>query len=158
MELIRRIAFMRPNPAAGLDRSFSVPMTAAIAGSPSTRGLKSLYELPGPEAEVGHCVHRMALHPSRPDVLFMQKHWDVMRSDNAGEHWAEVSGNLPTDFGFPIEVHSHQPETIYVVPITSDSLLTMVCACALRGACFVVTPSMQPVAATCPTRRCRSVE
>ncbi len=88
---------------------------------PINRGLRSQY-IPDPNAEVGHCVHRIALHPSRPDVLFMQKHWDVMRSDNAGDDWYEVSGNLPTDFGFPIEVHAHEPETIYVVPITSDSL------------------------------------
>ena len=85
------------------------------------KGLKSQYELPDPDAEVGHCVHRIAIHPSRPDVLFMQKHWDVMRSDNAGELWHEVSGNLPSDFGFPIDVHAHEPETIYVVPIKSDS-------------------------------------
>ena len=85
------------------------------------RGLKSQFELPDPEAEVGHCVHRIAMHPSRPDVLFMQKHWDVMRSNDAGESWYEVSGNLPTDFGFPIDVHAHEPETIYVVPIKSDS-------------------------------------
>ncbi len=87
---------------------------------PINRGLKSQY-IPDPDAEIGHCVHRIALHPSRPDVLFMQKHWDVMRSDNRGESWHEVSGNLPTDFGFPIEVHAHQPETIYVVPIKNDS-------------------------------------
>jgi photosystem II stability/assembly factor-like uncharacterized protein len=86
---------------------------------PINRGLRSQY-IPDPEAEVGHCVHRIAMHPSRPDTLFMQKHWDVMRSDDAGENWREVSGNLPTDFGFPIEVHAHEPETIYVVPITSD--------------------------------------
>jgi len=85
------------------------------------RGLKSLYELPDPNAEVGHCVHRIAMHRSRPGLLFMQKHWDVMRSDDAGESWHEVSGNLPTDFGFPIDVHAHQPDTIYVVPIKSDS-------------------------------------
>jgi hypothetical protein len=85
------------------------------------RGLKSPYELPDPDAEVGHCVHRIAMHPSRPNVLFMQKHWDVMRSDDAGESWHEVSGNLPTDFGFPVAVHAHEPETIYVVPIKSDS-------------------------------------
>ncbi len=85
------------------------------------RGLKSPYELPDPDAEVGHCVHRIALHPSRPDVLYMQKHWDVLRTDNAGDQWHEVSGNLPTDFGFPIDVHAHEPETIYVVPIKSDS-------------------------------------
>jgi hypothetical protein len=88
---------------------------------PINRGLRSQY-IPDPDAEVGHCVHRIAFHPSRPDVLFMQKHWDVMRSDNGGDQWYEVSGNLPTDFGFPIEVHAHEPETIYVVPITSDSL------------------------------------
>ncbi len=87
---------------------------------PINRGLKSPY-LPDPEAEVGHCVHRIAMHPSRPGVLFMQKHWDVLRSDDAGEHWREVSGNLPTDFGFAIDVHAHEPETIYVVPIKSDS-------------------------------------
>ena len=87
---------------------------------PINRGLRSEYN-PDPSAEVGHCVHRIAMHPSRPNVLFMQKHWDVMRSDDAGESWREVSGNLPTDFGFPIEVHAHEPDTIYVVPIKSDS-------------------------------------
>jgi len=88
--------------------------------TPINKGLKSQY-IPDPEAEVGHCVHRIALHPSRPDTLYMQKHWDVMRTDDAGGQWTEVSGNLPTDFGFPIDVHAHEPETIYVVPITSDS-------------------------------------
>ncbi|HEV7195959.1 MAG TPA: exo-alpha-sialidase, partial [Pedococcus sp.] len=77
--------------------------------------------IPDPKAEVGHCVHRLAVHPSRPDTLFMQKHWDVMRTDDAGESWREISGNLPTDFGFAIDVHAHEPETVYVVPITSDS-------------------------------------
>jgi photosystem II stability/assembly factor-like uncharacterized protein len=88
---------------------------------PINQGLNSLFELPDASAEVGHCVHNLAMHPSRPGVLFMQKHWDVMRSDNAGELWQEVSGNLPSDFGFPIAVHSHEPETVYVVPIKSDS-------------------------------------
>jgi photosystem II stability/assembly factor-like uncharacterized protein len=88
---------------------------------PINRGLKSPYELPDADADVGHCVHNITLHPSRPDTLFMQKHWDVNRSDDAGDSWHEVSGNLPTDFGFPIAVHAHEPETIYVVPIKSDS-------------------------------------
>ena len=88
---------------------------------PINRGLRSDYELPDAEAEVGHCVHSIALHPSRPDTLFMQKHWDVMRSDDGGGLWHEVSGNLPSDFGFPIAVHAHEPETVYVVPILSDS-------------------------------------
>ena len=87
---------------------------------PINRGLRSQY-IPDQDAEVGHCVHHIAMNPSRPNVLFMQKHWDVMRSDNAGDQWVEVSGNLPTDFGFAIDVHTHEPETIYVVPIKSDS-------------------------------------
>jgi hypothetical protein len=87
---------------------------------PINRGLLSQY-IPDPNAEVGHCVHKIAMHPSRPDVLFMQKHWDVMRSDNAGDNWHEVSGNLPTDFGFVVDVHAHEPETVYVLPIKSDS-------------------------------------
>jgi len=87
---------------------------------PINRGLRSPY-LPDRDAEVGHCVHRIALHPSQPNVLFMQKHWDVMRSDDSGDNWHEVSGNLPTDFGFPIDVQAHEPETVYVVPIKSDS-------------------------------------
>jgi len=86
---------------------------------PINKGLVSPY-IPEPTAEVGHCVHHVAMHRSRPHVLFMQKHWDVMRSDNAGDSWQEVSGNLPTDFGFVIDVHAHDPETIYVVPIKSD--------------------------------------
>ncbi len=87
---------------------------------PINRGLRSQY-IPDPNAEIGHCVHHVAMNPSRPGVLFMQTHWDVMRSDNAGDSWQEISGNLPTDFGFVIDVHAHEPETIYVVPIKSDS-------------------------------------
>ena len=87
---------------------------------PINQGLHSQY-IPDPTAEVGHCVHHIAMHPSNSNLLFMQKHWDVMRSDDAGDSWHEVSGNLPTDFGFVIDVHAHEPETIYVVPIKSDS-------------------------------------
>ena len=87
---------------------------------PINHGLHSEY-IPDSAAEVGHCVHRMALHSSRPNTLFMQKHWDVMRTDDGGDSWREVSGNLPSDFGFPIDVHAHEPETVYVVPIKSDS-------------------------------------
>jgi photosystem II stability/assembly factor-like uncharacterized protein len=86
---------------------------------PINRGLRSQY-IPDQDAEIGHCVHHIAMNPKRPGVLFMQKHWDVLRSDDAGDNWKEVSGNLPTDFGFAIDVHAHEPETIYVVPIKSD--------------------------------------
>jgi len=101
--------------AAGAFRSDDAGKT----WKPINQGLISQF-IPDPNAEVGHCVHHVAMHPSRPDTLFMQKHWDVMRSDNAGDRWHEVSGNLPTDFGFVIDVHAHEPETIYVAPIKSD--------------------------------------
>ncbi len=103
--------------AAGTFRSDD----AGTTWRPINRGLQSPYELPDPEAEVGHCVHCIAMHSSHPDVLYMQKHWDVLRSDDAGESWYEISGNLPSDFGFPIVVHAHEPNTVYVVPIKSDS-------------------------------------
>ncbi len=102
--------------AAGAFRSDD----AGLTWRPVNRGLRSA-GLPDEDAEVGHCVHRIAMHPSRPGVLFMQKHWDVMRSDDAGESWREISGNLPSDFGFPIDIHAHEPDTIYVVPIKTDS-------------------------------------
>jgi photosystem II stability/assembly factor-like uncharacterized protein len=90
-----------------------------VTWNPINKGLHSQY-IPDPNAEVGHCVHHVAKHPSNSNVLFMQKHWDVLRSDDAGDSWTEVSGNLPTDFGFVIDVHAHEPETVYVVPIKSD--------------------------------------
>jgi len=102
--------------AAGAFRSDD----GGAAWKPINKGLHSLY-IPNPTAEVGHCVHHVAMNRSRPNVLYMQKHWDVLRSDDAGDSWQEVSGNLPTDFGFAIDVHAHEPETIYVAPIKSDS-------------------------------------
>src|SRR5207237_7293336 len=102
--------------AAGAFRSDD----AGRSWRPINKGLHS-EGIPDPDAEVGHCVHHIAAHPSRPDVLFMQKHWDVMRSDDGGDSWREVSGNLPTDFGFAIDVNANESETIYVVPIKSDS-------------------------------------
>jgi len=102
--------------AAGAFRSDDTGVTWTAIN----RGLKS-QGIPDPDAEVGHCVHHIAMHPARPDVLFMQKHWDVMRTQDGGDSWHEVSGNLPTDFGFVIDVHAHEPDTIFVVPITSDS-------------------------------------
>jgi photosystem II stability/assembly factor-like uncharacterized protein len=102
--------------AAGVFRSED----GGVTWNPTNRGLHS-EGIPDTDAEVGHCVHRIARHPARSDVLFMQKHWDVMRSDDGGDSWHEISGNLPSDFGFPIAVHAHEPETVYVVPITSDA-------------------------------------
>ncbi len=102
--------------AAGAFRS----LDGGASWTPINRGLRSNF-LPDPTAEIGHCVHHVTMHPARPQTLYMQKHWDVMRTDDGGDNWREVSGNLPTDFGFVIDVHAHDPETIYVVPIKSDS-------------------------------------
>jgi BNR/Asp-box repeat len=102
--------------AAGAFRSDD----AGITWKPINKGLNSGH-IPDPDADIGHCVHRLAMHPQQPNTLFMQKHWDVMRSDDAGEHWHEISGNLPSDFGFVVDVHAHEPETVFVIPIKSDS-------------------------------------
>jgi photosystem II stability/assembly factor-like uncharacterized protein len=101
--------------AAGCFRSDD----AGTSWKPINQGLRSEY-IPDPKAEVGHCVHRIALHGKNPNTLYMQKHWDVMRTDDAGENWYEISGNLPSDFGFPIDIHAHEPKWVYVVPIKSD--------------------------------------
>ena len=103
--------------AAGVFRSDD----AGQSWRPANKGLCSEGNIPEAEAEVGHCVHHVAMHPSRPDVLFMQKHWDVMRSDDAGLSWQDVGEGLPSDFGFCIDVHAHEPDTVFVVPIKSDS-------------------------------------
>ncbi|MDQ1614935.1 MAG: hypothetical protein QOJ60_874 [Actinomycetota bacterium] len=102
--------------AAGAFRSDDAGKT----WKPINKGLLS-GEIPDPDKEVGHCVHRIAQHPARPDTLYMQKHWDVMRTDNAGDEWYDIGDSLPTDFGFPIDVHAHEPDTVYIVPIKSDS-------------------------------------
>ncbi len=102
--------------AAGVFRSEDFGETWSV----KTNGLRSEF-MPDPDAEIGHCVHRIAFHKDRPEVLYMQKHWDVMRSNDAGENWFEVSGNLPTDFGFVVSVNSNEPESVYVIPIKSDS-------------------------------------
>ncbi|MDR5683522.1 MAG: exo-alpha-sialidase [Armatimonadota bacterium] len=101
--------------AAGVFRSDD----AGASWRPMNRGLSAKY-LPEEQPEVGYCVHKVTMHPDRPNVLFMQKHYGVYRSDDAGESWRDVSGDLPSNFGFPIAVHPHEPDTVYVVPIASD--------------------------------------
>ena len=90
-------------------------MAADQSRAPLRRDYRTRTPRSGTACTASRCILR------NPDVLYMQKHWDVMRSDNAGDSWSEVSGNLPSDFGFAIDVHAHEPETVYVVPITSDS-------------------------------------
>ncbi len=101
-------------------RACSAATTPAQPGGRSTAGCSPRASRTRTPRSATACTASRCTRAAR-DVLFMQKHWDVMRSDDGGDSWREVSGNLPTDFGFPIDVHAHEPETIYVVPITSDS-------------------------------------
>jgi photosystem II stability/assembly factor-like uncharacterized protein len=89
--------------------------------TPINKGLTNPY-LPEKAPEVGFCVHHMCMHPKKPGVLYMQLHQGggILRTDDAGDQWKVVNGNLPTDFGFPIDVHAHEPETVYVVPMSPD--------------------------------------
>jgi len=73
---------------------------------------------PGPAPEFGQCVHKMHLHPDHPDRLYQQNHMGVYRTDDGGRQWTEVTGDLPSDFGFPLAIHPHDPSTIFVIPMT----------------------------------------
>lgn len=87
--------------------------------SASNTGIKA-YFLPDPWPEFGQCVHKLAGHPARPDRLFAQNHHGVYRSDDGGAVWKSIADGLPSDFGFPIVVHPHDPDTVYVFPLVAD--------------------------------------
>jgi len=88
--------------------------------APHNKGVRANYN-PDPYPEFGQCVHRLAMHPSKPDVLYQQSHDGMYRSDNGGKDWVDIGEDkLPTRFGFPIVVHPTEPRTIYVVPEESD--------------------------------------
>jgi hypothetical protein len=86
---------------------------------PANVGIKA-YFFPDPWPEFGQCVHKVAAHPAVPDRLFAQNHHGVYRSDDGGDHWVSIAEGLPADFGFPIVVHPHDPETVYVFPLVAD--------------------------------------
>ena len=68
----------------------------------------------------GQCVHKLAMHPARPEVLYQQNHCGVYRSDDRGDNWVEIAEGLSSEFGFPFAIHAHDPDTVYVVPMVSD--------------------------------------
>ncbi len=72
--------------------------------------------LPEPFPEFGQCPHKLLAHSSRPQLLYQQNHCGVFRSDNGGEEWEDISGGLPSRFGFVLGLHSRDPDTIYVLP------------------------------------------
>jgi len=83
------------------------------------RGIRAIF-MPEKHPEFGQCIHKIALHPSRPERLFLQNHWGIYRSDDAAECWQDIANGVPSDFGFPIVMHPHDPDSVYVLPVESD--------------------------------------
>jgi hypothetical protein len=77
--------------------------------------------LPNPYPEFGQCVHKVVHHPSKPERLFLQNHWGLYRSDDWGDNWTDIANGVPSDFGFAMQMHPHDPDTVYIVPIQSDA-------------------------------------
>lgn len=76
--------------------------------------------LPDKHPEFGQCVHKVVHHPARPERLFLQNHWGLYRSDDWGDTWHDIANGVPSDFGFAMEMHPHDPDTVYIVPLESD--------------------------------------
>jgi predicted Ser/Thr protein kinase len=89
------------------------------------RGIRAEF-MPNRYPEFGQCVHKIAMHPARPERLFLQNHWGLYRSDDHADHWVDIANGVPSDFGFPIVVHPRNPDYVYVVPVESDQFR---CAC-----------------------------
>jgi serine/threonine protein kinase len=89
------------------------------------RGIRAIF-MPDKYPEFGQCVHKIAMHPARPERLFLQNHWGVYRSDNGAENWIDIANGVPSDFGFATVMHPRNPDCVYIVPVESDEFR---CAC-----------------------------
>ena len=85
----------------------------------SNRGIRAEF-LPDKHPEFGQCVHKVVRHPARPDRFFLQNHWGLYRSDDGGASWKDIANGVPSDFGFAMAIHPHDPDTVYIVPLESD--------------------------------------
>ena len=85
----------------------------------SNKGVRADF-LPDKYPEFGQCVHKVVQARRRPDRLFLQNHWGLYRSDDRGESWTDVANGVPSDFGFPMAIHPHDPDTAWIVPLESD--------------------------------------
>jgi len=83
------------------------------------RGIRVVQQ-PDKYPEFGQCVHKMAMHPARPERLFLQNHWGLYRSDDGAESWKDIANGVPSDFGFAMVVHPHNPDCVYILPVESD--------------------------------------
>ncbi|MDB4951272.1 MAG: glycosyl hydrolase repeat-containing glycosyl hydrolase [Gemmatimonadetes bacterium] len=86
---------------------------------PRNQGVRAQF-LPDKYPEFGQCVHKVVNHPSRPERLYLQNHWGLYRSDDWGDTWHDIANGVPSDFGFAMQVHPHEPDTVYIVPLESD--------------------------------------
>jgi serine/threonine protein kinase len=89
------------------------------------RGIRVIF-LPDKYPEFGQCVHKIAMHPGRPDRLFLQNHWGLYRSDNYAEDWKDIANGVPSDFGFAMTMHPNNPDGVFIIPVESDEFR---CAC-----------------------------
>jgi len=93
--------------------------------SAQNRGIRAMF-MPGKYPEFGQCIHKIAMHPARPERLFLQNHWGLYRSDDASENWTDIANGVPSDFGFAMVMHPRNPDCVYIVPVESDQFR---CAC-----------------------------
>jgi serine/threonine protein kinase len=91
------------------------------------RGIRVVHQ-PDKYPEFGQCVHKMTMHPARPERLFLQNHWGLYRSDDGAESWKDIASGVPSDFGFAIVAHPHNPDCVYILPVESDEF-----RCAIDG-------------------------
>jgi photosystem II stability/assembly factor-like uncharacterized protein len=89
------------------------------------QGIRVMF-MPDKYPEFGQCVHKIALHPDRPERLFLQNHWGLYRSDNCGDKWTDIANGVPSDFGFSVVMHPRNPDCVYIIPVESDEFR---CAC-----------------------------
>ena len=96
-----------------------------VSWTAQNQGIRAIF-MPEKYPEFGQCVHKIALHASRPERLFLQNHWGLYRSDDYGENWKDIANGVPSDFGFAVVMHPRNPDCVYIVPVESDEFR---CAC-----------------------------
>jgi serine/threonine protein kinase len=96
-----------------------------LSWTPQNQGIRAM-TMPEKYPVFGQCVHKIVMHPARPERLFLQSHWGLYRSDNCAENWHDIANGVPSDFGFAMITHPRNPDCVYIVPVESDEFR---CAC-----------------------------
>jgi serine/threonine protein kinase len=116
------------------------------------RGVRVMF-MPDKYPEFGQCVHKITLHPARPERLFLQNHWGLYRSDDCADNWTDIANGVPSDFGFAMIMHPRNPDYVYIVPVESDQFR---CACDGRMRVYRTRnggASWEPLARGLPQKR-----